>query len=72
MNEMFRKGARVKWNRCQDICRGRIAERFESRVEWTVEGAPMSRNGSPHDPAFLIMTDAGAQVLKLASELSRA
>lgn len=70
MSKPFPTGSRVKWNRGQDICRGRIAERFESRVEWLADGAPISRNGSPRDPAFLILTDRGAQVLKLASELS--
>lgn len=72
MSEMFRKGSRVKWNWGQGICRGRIAERFESPIECIAEGGPMSRNGSARDPAYLIMTDRGAQVLKLASELSRA
>lgn len=70
MNAPFRQGSRVKWNWGQGICRGRIAERFEGRVERLAEGVPISRNGSPRDPAFLILTDRGAQVLKLASELS--
>ncbi|MET0250286.1 MAG: DUF2945 domain-containing protein [Sphingobium sp.] len=70
MSEFFRKGSRVKWNWGQDICRGRIAERFDGRVEWLVDGTPISRNGSRRDPAFLILSDRGGEVLKLASELS--
>lgn len=72
MNGLFRTGSRVKWNWGQGVCRGRIAERFESHVERLEEGVPVRRNGSPRNPAFLITTDRGAQVLKLASEISMA
>ncbi|HJT39878.1 MAG TPA: DUF2945 domain-containing protein [Sphingobium sp.] len=72
MTESFRKGARVKWNWGQGVGRGRVAERFDGRVERTVEGTRLRRNGSRQNPAYLVKTDAGAEVLKLASELSHA
>ncbi len=72
MTESFRKGARVKWNWGQGVGRGRVAERYDGRVERTVEGARLRRNGSRQNPAYLVKTDAGAEVLKLASELSHA
>ena len=72
MTESFRKGTRVKWNWGQGVGRGRVAERFDGRVERTVEGARLRRNGSRQNPAYLVKTDAGAEVLKLASELSHA
>ena len=72
MTESFRKGARVKWNWGQGVGRGRIAERFDRHVERTIEGALVRRNGSTSNPAYLVRTDSGSEVLKLGSELSRA
>ena len=72
MTESFRKGTRVKWNWGQGVGRGRVAERYDGRVERTVEGTRLRRNGSRQNPAYLVKTDAGAEVLKLASELSHA
>lgn len=72
MTETFRKGTRVKWNWGQGVGRGRIAERFDRHVERTIEGSCIRRNGSSRDPAFLITSDNGSEVLKLRSELSAA
>jgi hypothetical protein len=71
MIESFRKGARVKWNWGQGVGRGQVTERFERPVERTIEGARIGRNGSNRNPAYLVKTDKGSEVLKLASELSR-
>ncbi len=65
----FHKGMRVMWNHGQGVGRGRIAESFERQVERTIEGVPVRRNGSPRDPAYLVMSDLGGEVLKLGSEL---
>lgn len=72
MAQTFRTGTRVRWNWGQGVGRGRIADRFERHVERTIEGALIRRNGSPEDPAFLIDTDNGGQVLKLRSEIDAA
>ncbi|HWV11880.1 MAG TPA: DUF2945 domain-containing protein [Sphingobium sp.] len=72
MSEGFRKGMRVKWNWGQGVGRGRITERFDDQVERTIEGALIRRNGTARNPAYLVQADSGSEVLKLASELSRA
>jgi hypothetical protein len=72
MTDNFRKGTRVKWNWGQGVGRGRVAEKFDRHVERTIEGALIRRNGSATNPAYLVQTDNGSEVLKLASELSRA
>lgn len=70
MTKTFRTGSRVKWNWGQGVGRGSIAERFDRPVERTIAGSLIRRNGSPHDPAYLIQTDNGGTVLKLRSEIS--
>jgi hypothetical protein len=72
MTDSFRRGARVKWNWGQGVGRGQVAERFERHVERSIEGALIRRNGSARDPAYLVKTDRGGEVLKLGSELSQA
>ena len=49
-----------------------LALLFERHVERTIEGSLIRRNGSADDPAFLIETDNGGQVLKLRSEIDAA
>jgi len=39
-------------------------------VECRIEGAVIRRNGSSRNPAYLVTTDSGSEVLKLGSELS--
>ncbi|CAN5348251.1 hypothetical protein BH10PSE12_BH10PSE12_18720 [soil metagenome] len=68
----FRKGQRVRWNWGTGIGHGKVSERFERHVERTIKGAKVSRNGSEKDPAYLIATDDGSEVLKLGSELEDA
>ena len=72
MTDDFRRGMRVKWNWGQGVGRGRVDERFDRHVEKTIEGALIRRNGTAQNPAYLVQTDSGSEVLKLASELSRA
>lgn len=72
MANSFRTGSRVKWNWGQGVGRGRIAERFDRHVERMIEGSEIRRNGSPRNPAYLVKTDHGGEVLKLESELSQA
>lgn len=63
------KGDPVRWSWGKGTGSGRIAERFERRVQRTIKGARIVRNGSPEDSAFLIRQDDGDTVLKLGSEL---
>jgi len=63
---------RVSWSWGKGAGTGHIAERFERRVQRTIKGTKIVRNGTPGDPAFLIRQDDGDTVLKLGSELSSA
>ncbi|WP_257541925.1 DUF2945 domain-containing protein [Sphingobium sp. CFD-1] len=70
MPDRLRKGMRVRWNWGQGVGRGRIAACFDHQVEYRIEGMQVRRNGSRHNPACLVITDTGSEVLKLWSELS--
>ncbi|MCT2558506.1 DUF2945 domain-containing protein [Tsuneonella sp. YG55] len=65
----FRTGQKVRWNWAGGTGQGTIAERFERRVERTIDGTEVVRNGSADDPAYLIEQEDGDRVLKLGSEL---
>ena len=62
--------AHVQWTWGRGEAHGRIAKRFESRVERIIKGARIVRNGSAANPAYLIEMIDGREVLKLGSELS--
>lgn len=63
-------GAKVSWHWGQGTAEGKVVERFEKRVQRTIKGAKIVKNGSPENPAFLVEQENGARALKLASELS--
>jgi len=71
MAQGLTKGDKVRWDWGKGTGEGRIAERFERRVQRTIEGARIVRNGSADNPAFLIRQEDGASLLKPGSELSR-
>ena len=60
----------MQWNWSGGVAHGRIAERFERRVQRTIKDATVVRKGSPDDPAYLIEQEGDDLVLKLGSELS--
>jgi len=72
MSNSYRPGQAVHWHWRDGTARGRIAQRFERRVQRTIKDATVVRNGSPRDPAYLIEQDGDDLVLKLGSELSAA
>lgn len=72
MSETFRKGQKVRWNWGAGTGHGKIVERFDRHVERTIEGSKVSRNGSADNPAYLVSSDNGGEVLKLGSELDAA
>ncbi len=65
----FHKGQKVRWNWGPGTAEGKVAERFERRVQRTLKGSRIVRNGSKQNPAYLIEQEDGAKVLKLGSEL---
>jgi hypothetical protein len=68
----FSVGDHVHWAWGRGEGRGRIAARFERRVERIIKGSRIVRNGSAANPAYLIEMIDGREVLKLGSELSDA
>jgi hypothetical protein len=63
-------GAKVRWKWGSGTAEGKVEERFERRVQRTIKGAKVVKNGSKENPAILIRQDDGGKVLKLVSELS--
>lgn len=70
MSNDFRKGQTVSWQWSGSTAHGKVAERFERRVQRTFKGSKIVRNGSKDDPAYLVEQQDGAQALKLGSELT--
>ncbi|MFT3965186.1 MAG: DUF2945 domain-containing protein [Sphingobium sp.] len=68
----YRKGAHVHWNWGKGTGEGVVRERFERRVQRTIKGERIVRNGTTANPAYLVETGEGAMVLKRGSELSAA
>lgn len=64
-----RVGSDVNWSWGSGTAKGKITEKFEKRVQRTLKGAKVVKNGSADNPAFLIEQEDGAKVLKLRSEL---
>lgn len=72
MSNRFRKGQKISWKWGVHSAHGHIVERFERRVQRTIEGARIVRRGSAENPAYLVETDGGKKALKRGSELTAA
>ena len=69
MGDRFHKGQKVRWNWGDATADGVIEDSFERRVQRTLKGTKVVRNGTKDNPAYLIKQDDGDRVLKLGSEL---
>ncbi len=72
MSKHFTKGAAVRWHWGSGQAQGKVAERFERRVQRTIKGEKIVRNGTRDNPAYLVEQEDGGRVLKLESELEAA
>ena len=70
MSNSYRQGQKVEWNWGNGTGAGKVDERFERRVQRTLKGTKIVKNGSKDNPAYLIEQDDGDKVLKLGGELS--
>lgn len=66
------KGDAAEWDWGTGTASGRVVESFARRVQRTLKGSRIVRNGREDNPALLIEQDDGDRVLKLASEVRRA
>ena len=62
----------MSWRWGAHVAEGLVREVFVGRVEQTIKGARIVRNGEVDNPAYLIEQDNGAKVLKKHSEVFRA
>jgi hypothetical protein len=72
MSDRYSKGEKVRWHWASGSATGTIADAFERRVQRTLKGSKIVRNGTRDNPAYLIEQDDGDRVLKRGSELSKA
>ena len=72
MSNSYRKGSNVSWSWGSGTAAGKVEERFDRRVQRTLKGTKVVKNGTADNPAYLIEQDDGAKVLKRGSELSSA
>lgn len=70
MSNSYRKGQAVSWAWGEHRAHGKVAERFERRVQRTIKGEKIVRVGSGENPAYLVEQEDGARALKRGSELS--
>ncbi|WP_045387884.1 DUF2945 domain-containing protein [Falsirhodobacter sp. alg1] len=68
----FSKGDTVEWNWASGTASGTVEQSFTRRVQRTIKGRKIVRNGSTKRPAYLLSQKDGTKVLKLESELSKA
>ncbi|WP_210493453.1 DUF2945 domain-containing protein [Patulibacter sp. SYSU D01012] len=69
MPAKHRKGSTVHWTWGRSTAEGRVAETFERRVQRTIKGTKVVKNGSEDNPAYLVEQEDGGKALKLHSEL---
>lgn len=67
----YGKGDTVHWNWGSGTAHGTVAERFEKRVQRTIKGKKIVKNGTPDNPAYLVEQEDGARALKRGSELHK-
>ncbi len=72
MSEQIRKGTTVEWEWGSSTAEGKVTAVHHERVERTIKGSTIVRNGSDDDPALEIEQEDGTAVLKLRSEVQRA
>ncbi|GAA0730777.1 DUF2945 domain-containing protein [Sphingomonas japonica] len=70
MSNAFRKGQAVKWSWGSGTAKGKVAERFDRRVQRTIKGSKIVKNGTKDNPAYLVEQEDGDRALKRGSELS--
>ncbi len=68
--EPFRIGEKIKWRWMGRPVSGVVKKVYFKPVTKIFRGAEFKRNGSKEEPAYLVKSKAGSEVLKSHSELS--
>ncbi|GAA4370262.1 hypothetical protein GCM10023185_44640 [Hymenobacter saemangeumensis] len=68
----MRKGSKVSWKYGTGTATGKIESVHKEPISRSLKGSEIKRNGSPDDPALVIVQDNGDRVLKLKSEVKPA
>jgi hypothetical protein len=71
MANAYSKGDKVSWHWGSGTAHGKVDDRFERRVQRTIKGTKVVKNGTKDNPAYLIVQSDGDKVLKRGSELSK-
>ncbi|WP_341210983.1 DUF2945 domain-containing protein [uncultured Limimaricola sp.] len=66
------EGDKVKWSWGNGTGTGTITKVYTRKITRKIKGAEITRNASEDDPAYLIEQDDCDEVLKGASEISKA
>ncbi|MCL8024034.1 DUF2945 domain-containing protein [Nocardioides bruguierae] len=69
---MIRTGTRVTWSWGAGTGSGTVTEVHHETVTRTIKGEEITRHGSDDEPAYVIDSDSGDAVVKLAGEVERA
>lgn len=69
--DQYEKGTRVSWRWGAYTAKGCISRIFEQDVSRTIKGSDVKRTASADEPAYMIVQEDGARVLKSHSELSK-
>ena len=72
MSNAYRKGQSVSWSWGNGTATGKVEEKFTKRVQRTIKGSKIVKNGTKENPAYLVAQDDGGKALKEGSELSKA
>lgn len=67
----FKVGAKVQWKWLGRPIRGVVKEVFIERVTRVIKGKQIVRKGTQLNPAYLVVSEAGNEALKLQSELAK-
>jgi hypothetical protein len=65
----FKPGQKVEWKWPPGYVSGTVVESFIETVRREIKGSLITRHGTPANPAYLLLTKKGVNVLKLESEL---
>lgn len=70
--KFFNPGELVQWNWMGRPVKGLIKKVYVKPIAREFRGTLFKRNGSPEKPAYLVRSQAGSDVLKSHSELTKA